>query len=168
MSTETQEPMEMGTPPAPEHAWLHKLVGDWKIESVMTMPNGETATGTGTETAKMLGELWLLVEGQGTMPNGEPMEYRSGIGYDVSFKEYRGFWVAGVSSHLWIYKCELSADGRVMTMNCQGPHMERDGETANYRDVIELVDADTRTLTSYGQDDNGEWHQFMKATFTRS
>jgi hypothetical protein len=45
--------------------------------------------------------------------------------------------------------------------------MEKDGETANYRDVVELVDENRRVLTSYGQDDDGEWQLFVKATYTR-
>ncbi len=43
----------------------------------------------------------------------------------------------------------------------------KDGDTANYRDVITLIDADHRTLTSYGQDDKGKWHEFMTAHYTR-
>lgn len=40
-------------------------------------------------------------------------------------------------------------------------------ETANYKDVIEIVDDNHRTLTSYGEQENGEWMEFMKATYTR-
>ena len=101
------------------------------------------------------------------MPDGDTMEYRSALGYDVSFKEYRGCWFASVSSHLWKYTGELSADGRKMTLNCVGPNMFKDGETANYRDVIEIIDDNHRTLTSFGEDENGEWQQFMKASYTR-
>ena len=102
------------------------------------------------------------------MPDGSSMNYYAALGYDVSFKEYRGCWIASVSSHLWKYVGELSADGRVMTLNCVGPSMTKDGETANYRDVIEIIDENHRTLTSYGQDDNGQWQEFMKARYTRA
>ena len=71
------------------------------------------------------------------------------------------------SSHLWKYVGSLSADGKTMTLSCDGPSMVEDGETVPYRDVIKLVDANTRTLTSYGQDEQGEWQEFMKATYTR-
>ena len=167
MSTETQEQMEMGTKPAPEHEWLKKLVGDWKVESEMTMPDGSKATGKGTESVQILGGLWAIGEGLGTMPDGSKMEYRTGLGYDVSFKEYRGFWLASMSSHLWKYTGSLSADGKVMTLNCIGPDMVVDGKTANYRDVITIIDADHRTLTSFGEQENGEWAQFMKASYVR-
>jgi hypothetical protein len=133
----------------------------------MTMPDGTTSKASGTETVKNLGGLWAFGEGKGQMPDGSEMDYRVGLGYDVSFKEYRGFWLASVSSHLWKYIGELSADGKKMTLNCVGPNMEKDGETANYRDVVEIIDENHRTLSSFGEDENGNWTQFMKATYTR-
>ena len=167
MSTETQEAVEMGTKPIKEHEWLKKLIGDWRVETEMTMPDGSKSTSQGNESVKSLGGLWAIGEGKGTMPDGASMDYRVALGYDVSFKEYRGCWYASVSSHLWKYVGELSADGKKMTLNCEGPSMTKDGETALYRDVIEIIDDNHRTLTSTGQDDNGEWHEFMKARYTR-
>jgi len=171
LSTQTQEVtevMEMGTKPVPEHQWLHQLVGDWRIESEMTMAPGQPGQKSeGTESVKSVGGLWAFGEGKTAMPDGTAMEYRTTLGYDVSFKEYRGCWFASMSSHLWKYVGELSADGKVMTLSCVGPDMTKDGETANYRDVIEIIDQDHRTLTSYGQDEDGAWHEFMKARYTR-
>jgi hypothetical protein len=168
MSTETQDMTEMRTKPVREHEWLQKLVGEWRTESEMTMgPGGETMKATGTESVKSLGGLWAFGEGKSSMPNGEAMAYYTALGYDVSFKQYRGCWFADVSSHLWKQTGELSADGKTMTLNCQGPHMQKDGETANYRDVIELIDENHRQMTSFGQDDDGKWNQFMKVQYTR-
>jgi hypothetical protein len=160
--------MEMGTKPVKEHEWLQNLVGEWTVRSEMVMePGAPPMTSEGRESVKSLGGLWAVGEGTSTMPDGSPMQMYSALGYDVSFKEYRGCWFANMSSHLWKYVGELSADGKTMTLNCEGPSFTKDGETAPYRDVIELIDNNTRTLTSYGQDDNGQWQQFMKATYTR-
>ena len=168
MSTETQEPIEMGTKPIPEHAWLQQLVGDWRVETVMNMgPEQPEQTSQGTESVRSLGGLWAFTEGRSTMPDGAPIEHYSALGYDVSFKEYRGCWFASVSSHLWKQVGELSVDGKTMTLNCVGPNMTKEGETANYRDVIEIIDENHRTMISYGQDENGEWQEFMKARYTR-
>jgi len=166
MSTETQEAMEMGTKPTREHQWLQKLVGEWRTESEMMMPNGESMKSQGRESVRSLGGLWSYGEGKGTMPNGDSMEYYVALGYDVTFNQYRGCMIMNVSSHLWKYEGELSADGRVMTLNCEGPNMEGEG-TAQYRDVIEIIDENHRTLTSCGQQPNGEWVLFMKAHYTR-
>jgi hypothetical protein len=165
---ETMEAPEMGTKPVREHEWLQKLVGDWRAESEMTMgPDQPKQKSEGNESVKSLGGLWAFAEGTAAMPDGTAMTYYSTLGYDVSFKEYRGCWLASMSSHLWKQVGELSADGRIMTLSCVGPHMTKDGETANYRDVIEILDENHRTLTSLGQDENGEWSEFMKVHFTR-
>ncbi|MBA3725833.1 MAG: DUF1579 domain-containing protein [Armatimonadetes bacterium] len=166
MDTEQQE--MMGTKPVKEHEWLQKLVGEWRTETEMSMGADQPKQrSTGTETVQNLGGLWAFAEGKSTMPDGSGMEYKVALGYDVSFKQYRGCWFASMSSHLWKYEGELSADGRTMTLNCKGPHMEKDGETANYRDVIELIDDNHRTLSSSGQGDDGNWQQFMKVQYTR-
>lgn len=170
MSVQTQEAPETGTKPVPEHAWLQKLVGEWRIETEMTMgsdPDQPVQKSEGTESVKSVGGLWAFVEGKGTMPGGAEMLYYTALGYDVSFKEYRGCWFASPSSHLWKQVGTLSVDGKVMTLDCVGPSMTKDGETANYRDVIEILDTDHRTLTSLGQDENGEWQAFMNAHYTR-
>jgi len=168
-TTEKQdESMEMGTKPVKEHEWLQKLVGQWKTETEMWMgPDKPSVKTNGTENVKSLGGLWAFGEGKGTMPNGATMEYYSALGFDVSFKEYRGCWLATGSSHLWKHIGTLSADGKTMTLNCVGPNMVIDGATANYRDVIELVDDNHRTLTSYGEDENGQWQKFMHVKYTR-
>jgi len=168
MSTATQEPVEMGTKPVKEHEWLQQFVGDWRIESEMWMGPGQpTARISGTETVKSVGGLWAFGERQGAMPDGKPMSTYWTLGYDVSFKEYRGCWFASMSSHLWKQTGTLSADGKTMTLDSVGPNMVVDGETANYRDVIEIIDDNRRTLTSYGPGETGEWEQYMKSTFSR-
>lgn len=165
--TQTQE-IEMSTKPLPEHAWLKQLVGTWTTASEMWMsPDQPPMTGTGREVVKDLGGLWAFGEGETTMPDGTPMVYKNALGFDVSFKEYRGCWFASVSSHLWKYVGVLSADGKKLTLSCVGPNMMVDGETANYRDEIDILDSNTRTLTSFGEQPDGSWVQFMKCTYTR-
>lgn len=164
--SDTQE-MEMGTRPTEHHAWLRRLTGEWRTESEMTTPDGTVHKTIGHETVSDLGGLWAFGEGTATMPNGESMNYKIALGWDVTFKEYRGCWIADVSSALWTYTGALSEDGKTMTLNCVGPHMTKDFATANYRDVIEIVDDNHRRLTSYGQDDDGNWHQFQKVEFYR-
>jgi len=156
----------MGTKPVKEHEWLQKLVGEWRVETEMTM-GPDKQIFHGNESVKSLGGLWAFSEGKTKMPDGSTMEMYSTLGYDVSFKEYRGCWFASMSSHLWKQTGTLSPDGKVMTLDCVGPDMVKDGETGNYRDVIEIIDQNHRTLTSYGQSETGDWDQFMKSTYTR-
>lgn len=130
-------------------------------------PDQPKMTAKGSETVKNLGGLWALAEGTTNMPDGSLMSYVSTLGYDVSFKEYRGCWFADMSSHLWKQVGELSTDGKTMTLTCEGPSFVVDGATAMFRDVIEIIDADHRTLTSYGEQEDGSWQEFMKVRFTR-
>ena len=156
------------TKAVPEHGWLKHLIGNWKTESEMIMgPDQTPMTGSGSETVTAFGDLWVFTEGTGKWEMGE-MHYKVALGYDVSFKEYRGAWFCTDSSHLWKYIGELSADGKTMTLNCEGPDMVTDGKTANYRDVIELIDENTRVMKSYGQGEDGTWTQFMTVTYRRA
>ncbi|HEY3781874.1 MAG TPA: DUF1579 domain-containing protein [Fimbriimonadaceae bacterium] len=168
MSTQTEEKQDetMGTKPVEQHEWLKKLLGEWRTESEMVMSEGKTMKSQGTEKVYSLGGLWAFGEGKAAMPDGD-FEYRVALGYDVSFKEYRGCMIMSASSHLWKQTGTLSADGKTMTLNCIGPNMVVDGETANYRDIIEIIDDNHRTLTSMFEDDKGVFQTMMKCHYTR-
>ncbi len=161
--------MEMGgTKPVSEHAWIQQLVGNWKFKTTMMMPDGSSMETEGTEDVEDFGGLWSFGVGKSSMPDGSAMEYKTGLGYDVSFKGYRAFMIMNVSSHLWKYEGTLSEDGKKMTLDCVGPDMmSDDGGTANYRDFIEIIDENHRTLTSTGQAPDGSWMTFMTSTYER-
>lgn len=167
MSESTQE-VEMGTQPVKEHEWLQSLVGEWITKTEMNMPDGNSMTTDGRETVKSLGGLWAFAEATGEMPDGSSSTSYTSLGYDVSFKEYRGCWFGSFSSHLWKYVGTLSEDGKTMTLDCEGPDMEEDGKTALYKDVITLIDKNHRKLTSYWQDKSGEWQIAMTTEYTRA
>ena len=89
----------MVTKPVSEHAWLQKLVGEWRVVTEMVMaPDQPKQTSEGTESVKSLGGHWAFAEGTGTIPEGSTMTYYSTLGYDVSFKVYRGCWFGSVST----------------------------------------------------------------------
>ncbi len=152
----------------PEHAWLKNLVGEWTTKGEFVMgPDMPVGHSEGKESVAMFGELWVLGEGESSMGDGHTMKTKMGLGYDVSFKEYRSFWVVTDSSHLWKSAGVLSEDGKVMTLTCEGPDMVEEGKTALYRDVIEIVNGNQRTHTSFGPGPDGDWVQFMKVVYTR-
>lgn len=167
MAEQTEQPTEMWTTPIAEHKWIEQLVGDWSIESEMDMPDGSSVSSSGKLKVTSLGGLWAFGEGEETMWDGTVMVSKFGMGYDVSFREYRAFWIANISSHLWRYTGQLSDNGKAMTLDCEGPNMEKDGETALYRDVYEILDENTHTRTTFGQNDAGEWVKYMVATYRR-
>jgi hypothetical protein len=156
------------TKPVDNHKWLNNLLGEWGLVSEYHDGTGEAMQSMkGHESVRSLGGLWAFSEGKINMPDGSTGEYFRTLGYDLTFKEYRGCLFMGMSSHLWKYSGELSADEKTMTLLCEGPDMENDGQTTMYRDVHQLINADQRTLTTSGQGENGEWIEFSKSTYTR-
>jgi hypothetical protein len=131
------------------------------------MPDGQKATSTGHESVKDLGGMWAVGQGEVDMPGAGKMSYYTVLGYDVTFKEYRGCWFASVSSHLWKQGGKLSADGKTLTLDCEGPNMMGEG-MANYRFVIEIEDKDHHTMTESGQDNSGNWQEFLKVRYSRA
>ena len=70
-------------------------------------------------------------------------------------------------THMFVYEGTLDADQKVLTLETEGPSFKDDGKTARYRDVITLVSANERTLTSFGLQPDGSWSQMMQATYRR-
>ena len=161
--------MEKMAKPQPEHRWLQKLLGDWTSEAEMTMEPGKPPEkSTGTESVRSLGDLWILAEGQGEMPGGGAATMLLTLGYDPQRKRFVGTWVGSMMTHLWVYDGALDDTGRVLTLETEGPSMTAP-ETAmgKYRDVIEFLGDDHRTLTSHALGDDGTWRKFMTAHYRR-
>jgi hypothetical protein len=158
----------MKTEPQKEHQWLQKLVGEWTCEAEATMEPGKPAEKCkGTESVRSLGGLWVLAEGHGEMPGGEPATTLMTLGYDSQKKRFVGTFIASMMTHLWLYEGDLDAAERVLTLETEGPSMAGDGKMAKYRDVIELKSDDHRVLTSHALGEDGKWHVFMTANYRR-
>ena len=89
------------------------------------------------------------------------------LGYDPEKSVFRGTWVGSMMTHMFVYEGTLDADQKVLTLETEGPSFKDDGQTARYRDVITLVSANERTLTSFGLQPDGSWSQMMQATYRR-
>jgi hypothetical protein len=167
--TETSLDDMMHARPQKEHAWLQKLVGEWSFETdAAALPGQEKpAKAGGTESVRSLGELWILAEGQGEMPGGEPANTLMTLGYDPNTKRFVGTWIGSMMTHMWVYDGELDPDARVLTLNATGPSMTTPGKSAQYQDIIEFKSDGSRTLTARTLGDDGKWVQFMTANYRR-
>jgi hypothetical protein len=151
-----------------EHQWLQKLVGEWTYESEVAMgPERPPEKGTGTESVRSLGGLWILAEGQGDMPGCGAATTMMTLGYDPQTKRYMGTWIGSMMTHLWVYDGELDATEKLLTLDSEGPAMSDEGKMAKYRDAIEFKGDDHRVLTSHVLSDDGKWHEFMTAHYRR-
>jgi hypothetical protein len=164
MSTQTEQQGMPFAQPEEDHRWLEQLVGKWAYEGEATDQSGKA---TGTETVRSLGGLWFVAEGLGDMGDGAQAQTMMTLGYNPESGRYLGTWVGSMMTHLWVYDGELDAAKRVLTLNCEGPSMSGDGTMVPYRDVIEVIDSDHRTLKAYVKE-NGDWRHFMTTHYYRA
>jgi hypothetical protein len=154
--------------PQAEHKWLQRLVGEWTMEAEAIEPGKPPFKAQGTESVRSLGGLWIIAEGEGEMPGGGTGRNVMTLGYDPAQQRVAGTWIGSMMTHMWVYDGELDQAANVLTLKAEGPAMTAEGGTAHYKDVIELVDDDHRTLTSHVLGEDGEWTQFMTARYTRT
>ena len=158
----------MNSEPDAMHRWLQQLLGDWTSASDCDPQPGQSAEQSlGDEHGRALGDLWVILEGTGTLPGGGEARMQMTLGYDPEQKVFLGTWMGSMMTHMWIYRGTLDAEGKVLTLETEGPSFKGDGKTARYRDVITIVGPNERTLTSFGQQPDGSWNQFMHATYRR-
>ncbi len=158
----------MKVEPQKEHEWLRQLLGEWNYESECSMGPGQPPEKfAGSENVRSLGGLWVLCEGHGEMPDGGMAATLMTLGYDPQKKQYLGTWVGSMMTHLWVYAGSLDAEEKVLTLNTEGPTFTEEGKLAKYKDVIEVKSHDHRVLTSHMLGDDGEWRQFMTASYRR-
>lgn len=128
----------MRAEPQKEHQWFRRFVGEWTFEGdAKTTPGEPPEKFKGTESVRSLEGIWVVAGGQGDMPSDGPATTIMTLGYDPQRRRYVGTWIGPMSSHLWIYKGELDAAGRVLTLNTEGPDMAAEGKIATFRDTIE-------------------------------
>ena len=165
MTSETTQQSPMAAEPQKEHQWLQKLVGEWTYESEIIMAPGEPPEkGTGSESVRALGQLWVLLEGQGDLSGGDASIIT--LGYDPEKKRFVGTFIGSAMTYLWLTMANSMLPGKVLTLNAEGPSMLGDGTTAKYQDVIEIVSDDHRRFRSRVLADDG-WHEFMTADYRR-
>ena len=154
-----------------EHRWLQRLAGTWAYESDFQMaPDQPPMKCTGTETIRMLGEVWAISEGKGTMPDGGTGTVQFTIGFDPAKNSFVGTFVGSMMTHLWVYeRGTLDASGKALTLEAEGPNcMATDGALAKFRDTVALDGPDRRTLTSEIQQADGSWRQMMTIHYVRT
>jgi hypothetical protein len=158
----------MNPEPHAMHRWLQQLLGDWICDFTADMGTGQPpAQSTGTEHVRALGDLWVLCEGTGTMPGGGDARMLMTLGFDPEKNVFVGTWVGSMMTPMFLYRGTLDASQKVLTLETEGPSFTGDGSVAPYRDVITLVNANERTLTSAGLQPDGSWKPFMKAIYRR-
>lgn len=161
----------MQAKPEQQHQWLTKLVGSWTFKGTGDMgPDQPPFEFSGTEVVRSLGGLWVVMEGQGTAPDGSPAETLMTLGYDTTAGRFVGSWVGSMMTHMFRYDGHLSDSGDVLTLDTVGPSFAPDatpGAMARYQDIIERVSDDHRVLRSRMVHEDGSLTQMMEAHYHR-
>ena len=161
-----QEMPEMPKPQS-EHQWLEKFAGTWETEMECTMaPDKEPMKGKATETARMLGGFWLIVENKAEMM-GQPFTGVLTLGYDPAKKSYVGTWTDSMTSHMWTYTGTVNEAGDTLTLDTEGPCPMQGGKICKFKEVMKMTGKDEKTFTSSIQGDDGKWTQMMTAKSKR-
>src|SRR5262249_37084112 len=150
--------------PAPqkEHKWLKLLEGEWETEAEMVVEPGKLPVKSkGTESVRSLGGFWSVAEMKGDCL-GVPVTGVMTIGYDAQKKKYVGTWVCSLCD--WLCKYEGTVDGKVLTLECEGPSPADPGKLVKMRDVIEIKGKDLKVLKSSMLGEDGKWVTFMTMT----
>jgi len=151
-----------------EHAWLQKLVGEWAGEGEASMgPDQPPMKWSVDESVRAIGDVWVLGESKGLMPDGGPTVMLITLGFDPAKKRFIGTFIGSSMTNLWVYDGELDVTGKILTLNAEGPSMAGDGKMANYQDIVEIVSDDHRILSSQMQMPDGTWSKFMSAHYRR-
>lgn len=154
---------------AKQHEWLRQLAGEWTFEHDAPAAPGEMPTKfTGTETVRMLGDVWAVCEASGATPDGSQAASIIILGYDPQRQTFTGTVVSSSMNFLWVYASgELDPSGRKLVLYAEGPSFTEPGTMVQYRDTIEIVSADERLLRAHARGDDGTWNEFMVATYRR-
>lgn len=152
----------------PEHRWLQKLLGEWTYEHEPSGAPGEPEEKwTGSESVRSLGDVWVLAEGRVEMPGHGPGTTLITLGYDPDKQRFVGTFIGSMMTYLWVYEGELNAEGNKLTLRAEGPDCQTGEKIIQYRDVIEFLSDDHRTLSSYALGDDGQWTRFMTVHYRR-
>jgi uncharacterized protein YndB with AHSA1/START domain len=157
----------LGTPPTAAHGWLHRFLGHWDYVGEFIMPDGSTATGQGTEHVRSLGGYWVVAESVGGMPGGGEARCLLTLGFDAGTGRFTGNWVGSMMPHMTVYDGTLSEDGRVLTLESEGPSFTGEG-TALYRDVLVWENSDHRRMETSVRGADGAWSLLMTLRHSRA
>lgn len=156
----------MHVDPQAEHRWLQRLLGRWTIESTCSMgPDQPAAQSRGTEQVRALGDIWILGEGEGEMPDGGTGRTLITLGYDPLKRRFTGSFIGSMMTHLWLYEGTLQGD--VLTLDTEGPSFNDPNQMSQYQDIMTIRSDTERTLSSRVRLPDGGWNDFMTATYRR-
>jgi hypothetical protein len=150
------------------HAFFDAMVGEWVVDTeAIPGPGEEPVRGESREVARLLGDHWLVSEGSATMPDGRLYESIWVLGWDPTLEQVVGSWVVSIQTRKWDFTGSFDRSGRVLTLETEGPFMGDPSTLTRFREILEVVDEDHRTLRSLILIPDGDWFEFARAEYRR-
>ncbi|MGV3484386.1 MAG: DUF1579 domain-containing protein [Planctomycetaceae bacterium] len=150
-----------------EHRWLDQLIGSWNFEHHCRMPDGTESKAPGTMMCRSLGGMWLICESSGQSDESGPWSSIMTLGYDPAQKQYVGTFIGSMMANIWPYHGVIDESEKRLPLYSEGPKFDGSG-VGQYRDTIELIDADTWLFSSEWLADDGQWVEFLVAKHIRA
>jgi hypothetical protein len=154
-------------PQAPKEMELYQHdVGEWECDIKMwNDPNAEPMSAQGTESNRMLGDMWLISQFKADF-GGMPYEGCGQFGYDSEKKKYVGAWVDSMNpyaSHM-----EGTYDAATKTLTQFGTGKNPDGSSMKSKSVV-VYKENGRVFTMYNQASPGkdEWIKVMEIVYKK-
>ena len=159
----------MKAKPGKEHTWLHRFIGDWEAIHVDPQnPDAEVDThGAWKEHVRQIGDVWIIAESEGPMPDGSTGQMVITLGYDTGKKQFVGTWIGSMMDMIWHYTGSLDESGRVLTLDSEGPAMDGSGRIVRMRDILEIGNDGERVMRGAQQMEDGSWTEFMRMRYSR-
>lgn len=148
-------------------AFLQQLAGEWSVVAEATLgPGQEPIRRESREVGRLLEGRWLVAESSGAVGDRSFTSILT-LGYDPAEERFVGTWISSMQSHLWSYTGTLDDSGTVLTLQTEGPILGDPTTTAQYRESIEIHDADHKVMRSWILGPDGEWFEFSRAEYRR-
>jgi hypothetical protein len=149
--------------------FLRGLAGEWSVESEARLgPGLDPVRSEARESARLIGGKWLVAEGSGVTPNGQPFTSILTLGPGSSGEGFVGTWIDSMQSHMWVYSGSLDAAGRVLTLETEGPVFGDPTRPARYREIIEVPDPHRKVMRSLILGPDGQWFEFARSEYRRT
>ncbi|HET7498471.1 MAG TPA: DUF1579 domain-containing protein [Candidatus Eisenbacteria bacterium] len=152
--------------PGPEHAALNPLAGSWKtVTKMWNSPSGEPVTSEGTcERSWIMGGRYLVANYKGDFA-GMAFEGMEVLGYDNMKKQYVSSWVDNMGTGIMMTQGP-SMDPATHSYTLSGTMIGPSGQETTAREVTNIVDGNTYTMTMFASD-HGQEQKMMEITYSR-
>jgi len=150
--------------PEQEHDFLKNYVGEWDFTQSMRMsPADPWMEIQGTQTGRLVGDLWLLLEWKSDL-EGAPMTGIGLVGYDPKKEKFVSTFVD--SMHTAMASGEATLERRTLTTEVSTTD-PKTGKPAKTRVVERVTGKDSISWEMYGTDKEGREYQCGKGESTR-